>query len=162
MGAPKLLVVDDEPHVVSAVRRSLRGESYQVFGATRACDGLALLAAHRVQVILSDQHMPQHAGGEFLAQVMTLYPDTVRIVLSGHSPARAIRRAIDCGAIHDFITKPWDNEPLRVRLREAFRHYRDVIAPRLAAGHWRCAVGEGPVTFLSDHPGAAGTPEGSR
>lgn len=138
--APTLLVVDDEPHVVAAIRRSLRGEGYRLLGAHSAREGLALLAAHRVAVIVSDQQMPEQGGSEFLARVAALQPDTVRIVLSGHAPMTAVRRAIADGAIHDFIAKPWDNETLRVRVRDALHHHRALAAHGIATRTGRLAA----------------------
>jgi CheY-like chemotaxis protein len=66
--------------------------------------------------------MPQMTGVEFLRQVKTLYPQIVRIVLSGYTELQSITDAINEGAIYKFLTKPWDDEQLRGNIREAFRH----------------------------------------
>jgi len=119
---PTLLVVDDEIGITNALKRTLRREGYRVLTAGSALEGLELLATHEVQVILSDQRMPQMNGSEFLSRVRELYPDTIRIVLSGYTDLETITDAINRGAIYKFLTKPWDDDLLREQLREAFRH----------------------------------------
>ena len=118
-----LLLVDDEPHVLSALKRALRGEGYDVFAAGSAAEGLDILAAHDVQVIISDQRMPEMSGVEFLSRVRELHPESIRIVLSGYTELSAVIEAVNRGAIYRFLTKPWDDEQLREHVREAFRYF---------------------------------------
>jgi response regulator RpfG family c-di-GMP phosphodiesterase len=61
------------------------------------------------------------SGTEFLSRVKQLYPETIRIVLSGYTDLQSVTDAINRGAIYRFLTKPWDDESLRVQIREAFR-----------------------------------------
>jgi len=91
--------------------------------ASNAHDAFELLATHRVQVILSDQRMPGMSGTEFLSEVKAMYPDTMRMVLSGFTDLSSITEAINRGAIYKFFTKPWDDEQLRAEVLEAFRHH---------------------------------------
>ena len=65
--------------------------------------------ALKPNVIVSDQRMPQMNGTEFLSQVKTMYPDTVRLVLSGYTDLRSVTEAINRGAIYKFMTKPWQD-----------------------------------------------------
>lgn len=123
-----LLLVDDEADVLSALKRMLRLEGYDIITATSALEGLELLSIHPVQVIISDQRMPQMSGSEFLSRVRDLHPHTVRLILSGYADLRSVTEAINHGAIYKFLTKPWDDEMLRMDLREAFRHQE--LAPR--------------------------------
>lgn len=118
-----LLLVDDEPSMVSALQRVLRRDGYRILSATSAAEGLELLALNEVQVIVSDQRMPQMSGTEFLGRVKEMYPDTIRIVLSGYTELKSITDAINRGAIYKFLTKPWEDDPLREHIREAFIHY---------------------------------------
>lgn len=122
-----LLVVDDEPAIVSALKRSLRGQGYRILTAKSGEEALELLAANQVQVILSDQRMPQMTGSEFLGIAAKLYPDTMRIVLSGDTEFQSIMNIINCGEIHRFLTKPWDDALLQKNIREAFRRYRQTM-----------------------------------
>lgn len=117
-----LLLVDDEENILSAMRRLFRRDGYQVLAANSGAQGLALLAENQVDVILSDQRMPGMTGVEFLRQAKNLYPDTVRIVLSGYTELQSISDAINEGAIYKFFTKPWDDDQLREQVREAFIH----------------------------------------
>lgn len=126
-----LLLVDDEANILSSLTRLLRRDGYQILTAGSAREGFDLLATHQVQVIISDQRMPEMNGTEFLSRVRDLYPDTIRMVLSGYTEFNSISAAINRGAIYKFVTKPWDDEMLRAEVREAFRHYESTL-PRMA------------------------------
>ena len=115
-----LLLVDDEENIVAALRRLLRAEGWLLLSATSAEQALQLLARHKVDVILSDQRMPGMTGVELLRRAKQLYPDTIRLVLSGYTELQSITDAINEGAIYKFLTKPWDDVQLRVHLHEAF------------------------------------------
>ncbi|MBI2381864.1 MAG: EAL domain-containing protein [Gammaproteobacteria bacterium] len=118
-----LLIVDDEPHVQSAVKRALRNSGYRILTASGAAEGLKLLAQHEIQVILTDQRMPEMSGSEFLSRVKELYPDTIRLVLSGHTELATLTEAINRGAIYKFLTKPWSDEHLQEQVQDAFRQH---------------------------------------
>jgi len=118
-----LLLVDDEPNIVSALKRTLRRDNYSILTAGSGAEGLALMAAHDISVIISDQRMPQMTGVDFLRKVKALYPKTVRIVLSGYTEFDSVTSAINEGAIYKFLTKPWDDEQLRGHIQEAFLRY---------------------------------------
>ena len=118
---PTLLLVDDEQNILRALTRVLRVDGYRILTATNAQVGLEILHEHQVQVIVSDQRMPEMNGTEFLAKVKELCPDTLRIVLSGYSDVATVTNAINRGVIHKFLTKPWNDEELRLEIRNAFR-----------------------------------------
>lgn len=115
-----LLLVDDEENVLAALRRLLRAEGWLVLSATSAEEALQLMARHEVDVILSDQRMPGMTGVELLRRAKQLYPETIRLVLSGYTELQSITEAINEGAIYKFLAKPWDDAELRAHLREAF------------------------------------------
>ena len=117
-----LLLVDDEPNIVSALRRLFRREGYRIVTASSGAEGLQRMAEYEVDVVLSDQRMPGMTGVEFLRRAKELYPDTVRMVLSGYTELQSITDAVNEGAIYRFLTKPWDDERLLVHVREAFAH----------------------------------------
>jgi diguanylate cyclase (GGDEF)-like protein/PAS domain S-box-containing protein len=117
-----LLLVDDEENIVASLKRLLRRDGYQVVTANSGAQGLQRMAEHAVDVIVSDQRMPGMTGVEFLRRAKELYPDTVRMVLSGYTELQSITDAINEGAIYKFLTKPWDDERLRGHIQEAFRH----------------------------------------
>jgi diguanylate cyclase (GGDEF)-like protein/PAS domain S-box-containing protein len=116
-----LLLVDDEVNILNALKRVLRREGYQVLTAENTDLAFELLAKFPVQVIISDQRMPGMSGTAFLERAKRLYPDTVRIILSGYTDLASITDAINRGAIYHFLTKPWEDDKLRAEVREAFR-----------------------------------------
>jgi diguanylate cyclase (GGDEF)-like protein/PAS domain S-box-containing protein len=118
---PTLLLVDDEENILNALIRMLRRDGYRILTATNADDALDILGRNDVQVVLSDQRMPGISGTELLSRVKDMYPNTVRIVLSGYTDLAAVTAAINQGAIYKFLTKPWDDEDLRLQIRDAFR-----------------------------------------
>ncbi|WP_374582883.1 EAL domain-containing protein [Pseudoduganella sp.] len=124
-----LLLLDDEPNVLSSLVRLLRRDGYQILLAHNAQEAFAHLATHDVQVVVSDQRMPEMNGTEFLSRVRKLYPDTVRIILSGYAELESVLGAINRGEIYRFYTKPWDDQALRESIREAFRYHALMHAP---------------------------------
>jgi diguanylate cyclase (GGDEF)-like protein/PAS domain S-box-containing protein len=118
-----LLLLDDEPNIVSALVRLLRRDGYRILTANTAEEAFALLAINDVQVVISDQRMPAMNGTDFLSRVKKLYPGTVRIILSGYTELDTVLNAINRGEIYRFYTKPWDEQTLRENVREAFRYH---------------------------------------
>ena len=118
-----LLVVDDEVGICNALTRLLRRDGYHILVAHSGAEALDLLALHPIQVILSDQRMPGMSGTELLGKVKSLYPDTVRIILSGYTDLSAVTEAVNRGAVFRFLTKPWDDGQLRSQIRDAFAHF---------------------------------------
>jgi diguanylate cyclase (GGDEF)-like protein/PAS domain S-box-containing protein len=116
-----LLLVDDEENILASLKRLLRRGDYHIVTATSAAEGLQRLAEIDVDVIVSDQRMPNMTGVEFLRRAKDLYPHTVRIVLSGYTELQSITAAINEGAIYKFLTKPWEDDLLRANIEEAFR-----------------------------------------
>lgn len=116
-----ILLVDDEENILSSLKRLLRRDGYRILTASGGEAGLELLTGNAVDVIVSDQRMPGMTGVEFLRRVKMRYPDTVRMVLSGYTEFQSITDAINEGAIYKFLTKPWEDEQLRLNIQEAFR-----------------------------------------
>ncbi|WP_213609094.1 EAL domain-containing protein [Pseudoalteromonas sp.] len=124
---PTLLLVDDEENILYSLQRVLRKQPYKVFTCKSAVEAFELLASNDVQVVLSDQRMPQMNGTEFLSRVKDMYPDTVRLVLSGYTDLRTVTDAINHGSIYKFITKPWQDEELKKELKSAFNLYKQRV-----------------------------------
>lgn len=123
-----LLIVDDEENILNALQRFLRRDGYTIYRATTTEQAFDLLAEHDIRVILSDQRLPGGTGTAFFSRVKQIYPDTIRIILSGYADLKSVTDAINHGAIYKFLTKPWDEEELRQVLIQAFKD-----AERLAA-----------------------------
>jgi EAL domain-containing protein (putative c-di-GMP-specific phosphodiesterase class I)/CheY-like chemotaxis protein len=118
-----LLLIDDEPRVLAALRRLLRQDGYRVLAATGAAQAFELMARHPVQLVLCDQRMEEMSGTELLGRIKDMYPDTLRILLSGCTDLKTITESINRGALYRFYTKPWDNRTLRENIRAAFHHH---------------------------------------
>jgi EAL domain-containing protein (putative c-di-GMP-specific phosphodiesterase class I)/CheY-like chemotaxis protein len=124
-GRPRrsLLLVDDEPKIISFMERVLRQEGYTIISTTKASEGFELLATNRIGVVLSDLRMPEMDGIEFLSRVSRLHPETVRIAMSGYADMSMVTEAINRGAIYKFLTKPFENEILRQNIAKAFEQF---------------------------------------
>ena len=118
-----ILIVDDEPHVISALMRGLDEEPFRITGTPSAAEALQVMAGHRFKVVISDERMPGMGGAEFLALVKKHHPETVRIMLTGHASIEAAMRAVNCGEIYRFFTKPWDDIELKLAIRSALEKY---------------------------------------
>jgi len=118
-----LLLVDDEENILHSLVRVLRSEGYHILTATDGEQALQILASNEVQVILSDQRMPGMSGSEMLSHAKELYPETVRMILSGYADLASVTDAINRGNIYKFLIKPWDADLLRANIREAFDRY---------------------------------------
>ncbi|HRF47092.1 MAG TPA: response regulator [Anaerolineales bacterium] len=117
--APTILLVDDEPSVLAALKRALRPDGYRILTAESGAEALELLEREPVAVIVSDQRMPRMSGAEFLELARQYAPDTGRIMLTGYAEPQAIIDAINRGGVYRYISKPWDDGDLRLTLRRA-------------------------------------------
>jgi YesN/AraC family two-component response regulator len=84
--------------------------------------GLELLANNKIDVVISDARMPEMNGGEFLGKVREMYPDVVRMILSGYTDLEAVTTAVNRGELFAFLTKPWDDAELIDAVHDAFRY----------------------------------------
>jgi diguanylate cyclase (GGDEF)-like protein/PAS domain S-box-containing protein len=126
-----LLLVDDEENILHSLRRALRNEGYTIHTAKSARDALDVLARTPIGVIVSDERMPEITGTEFLKRVSALYPNTIRIMLSGYTDLAVVTRAVNEGSIYRFLTKPWEDDALREDIREAFRRWENGLGEGL-------------------------------
>jgi len=118
-----ILVVDDDPHTLAALHRLFRRDNYRVLAASSPAEAFEMLALYRVQVVMCDQRMPVMSGTEFLSKVKEMYPETMRIILSGYTGVQTVLDSINRGSIYKFYTKPWKDAELRDNVRLAFRQY---------------------------------------
>ncbi|MDJ0824910.1 MAG: sigma-54 dependent transcriptional regulator [Rhodobacter sp.] len=117
---PTILVVDDEPHSVAAMRMALE-DDFVVLEALNAQEAWALIEEHWVQVVISDQRMPGKSGIELLTEVRDRWPETVRIIVTGYTETNDMIDAINEAGIYQFITKPWHPDQLQMAVRNAAR-----------------------------------------
>ncbi|HFQ89223.1 MAG TPA: response regulator [Desulfobulbus sp.] len=126
----KILFVDDEQNVLQSMRRQLR-KRFPLQTALSGDEALAILKREGpFAVIVSDMRMPGMNGVELLARVKNLYPDTVRIMLTGNADQETAIEAVNSGQIFRFLTKPCSTAILVPALALAQRQYRLVTAER--------------------------------
>ena len=119
-----LLLVDDEPSILSALRRLLRPHGYRILTAESGAAGLALLEQEEVALIISDMRMPEMDGAAFLKRVRERWPETMRILLTGYADVTSTVAAINEGEIYRYIAKPWDDKEIVNTIREALERQR--------------------------------------
>lgn len=116
---PTLLIIDDELEVTLALERQFK-RKYRVLKAVSAQEALTILETQPVQVIVSDQRMPEITGVEFFSMVKDRFPLTMRILLTGYADIQAVVDAINKGDVYKYISKPWRNDELELSIHEAF------------------------------------------
>ncbi len=108
MEKPSILCVDDEPDNLDALERVFR-KKYNVLKASVPTEAFQILDDHpEINVIISDQRMPQITGVEFLEKSMNTHPETIRILLTGYTDIESVISAVNQGQIYRYLTKPWD------------------------------------------------------
>lgn len=119
----QLLLVDDEPGVLAALRRVFQRQNYQLHFARNGIEALKILEQHEIQLVISDFLMPEMNGSELLARVRERWPDTIRIMLTGHANTEAVMGSIKEGAVYRFILKPWNDDDLRLTIALALEQH---------------------------------------
>jgi len=123
-----VLVIDDEPDVVRSVCDLLRLD-YRVLGATRAREGIRLLGQEPVDVVMTDQRMPDMTGVELLHHVRETHPDTIRLLFTAYADIKAVIDAVNQGSVYRYITKPWEVGELQTVIRDAVERH-DLLVER--------------------------------
>ena len=113
-----VLLVDDEARILSALRRVLRREGYEILTAESANEALRLLDEHAVDAIVSDQRMPGGSGLALLTAAARRRPQAARMLITGVTD-EIPRSALEAAGVCALITKPWDDERLKATLRRA-------------------------------------------
>ena len=119
-----LLLVDDEPGILSSLRRLLRPAGYKIHTAESGKAGLAILEQEPIDLVISDMRMPEMDGARFLEQVRSRWPTTIRILLTGYADVTSTIDAINRGEIYRYIAKPWDDNDLMLIVRDALERRR--------------------------------------
>lgn len=123
---PCLLVVDDEPEVCNSVYHLLH-RNYDVLRAHSAAEASELLEQHDVQIIMTDQRMPEVTGVEMLTQLKPSYPDAVRILFTGFADINSVIAAINQGHVYRYLSKPWQPEELESVVADALAEYHRIV-----------------------------------
>ena len=120
---PRLLFVDDEKNILNALNRLFFNANYEILLANSAKEALDILNVLPVNVIVSDQRMPETTGVELLIQARDIQPNAIRIILTGYTDISAAQQAINQGAIYHFLTKPWNDEEFISVITRALDYY---------------------------------------
>ncbi len=123
MQRSKILIVDDEENILSALKRLFRNEDYEILTAQSGEEALSTLEQQPVDLIISDLKMPNMNGIEFLAKAKERSPGPLRIMLTGHADLKSVIEAIDRGEVYRFLLKPWNNDELKMTIRQALDFY---------------------------------------
>ncbi len=118
----KLLIVDDERANLRLLERLFRHD-YYCLTASSGEEAIKLLEQHDVAVIITDQRMPEMTGIELLKQTAKSRPHMVRILLTGYTEVAALVEAVNCGLVYMYVTKPWNNDDLKLRVSRALENY---------------------------------------
>jgi response regulator RpfG family c-di-GMP phosphodiesterase len=118
----KMLIVDDELANLRLLER-LFSRDYECLTASSAAEAIQLLALHDVAVLITDQRMPVMTGIELLRHTSQTRPHMVRILLTGYTDVGVLEEAINSGLVYMYVTKPWNNEDLRIKISRACDHY---------------------------------------
>lgn len=119
---PAILLVDDEPEILTSLKGLLRRE-FTLFTAESGDEALEILRKNVIQVIMTDQRMPEMTGSELLCKAKQLSGDSVRIIFTGYADIKAVVDAVNHGQLYRYITKPWDPDDLIQALHEAVDEY---------------------------------------
>lgn len=128
-----ILCVDDEESILGILNKLLQREGYEVLVSNDAKRALKMLSETPVDLVISDQRMPEMDGTTFLSQVKVKYPHIVRIMMSGYSDFDSLVSAVNEGEIFRFIAKPWQREQLlgvisaALNQREVIGHMEGVV-----------------------------------
>ena len=119
-----LLLVDDEPNILSSLQRLFRPVGYRILTATGGALGLEILAKEKVDLIISDMRMPEMDGAAFLEQAAARWPQVVRLLLTGYADLTSAVAAVNKGNIYRYLSKPWEDNDVRITVQQALEKQR--------------------------------------
>jgi signal transduction histidine kinase len=117
-----VLYLDDEEHNLISFRAAFRRD-FEVFVTTKPAEAAEMLASNDIQIIIADQKMPEISGTEFLELIKTEHPDPIRLLLTGYADIQAVIDAINKGQIYRYISKPWNEQDLKLIIENAHDYY---------------------------------------
>lgn len=119
----RILIVDDEPHVLKSLERTLMDEDYEVMTTTSGEEALELVRRYRFNVVISDERMPGMLGSDLLATISLRQPEVVKMLLTGYASVEAAIRAVNQGEVCRFLVKPWNDFELKMAIRAGIEKY---------------------------------------
>jgi response regulator RpfG family c-di-GMP phosphodiesterase len=126
----KVIYVDDEENNLLSFKASFRMK-YEVFIAISAKEAITILQQNpEISVIITDQRMPDMTGVEFLESILDIFPDPIRILLTGYADINAVIDAVNKGKIYHYLSKPWKEEELSETIEKAHELYEYEISQK--------------------------------
>src|SRR5258708_17923427 len=126
----KIMIVDDEPANLRVLERLFRPD-YQVVTAPSGAEALALLEQHDVALLISDQRMPAMTGIELMMKTVAIRPQMVKILLTGYTDVGPLIEDLNSHLVYRYLTKPWNNDDLKLTVSRALEHYEMMKAKHL-------------------------------
>ena len=121
-----ILYVDDEENNLLSFKATFRIK-HHVLTALSGDEALKILSSNHIDIIITDQRMPEMTGVEFLEKVLENYPDPMRILLTGYADMSAVVEAVNKGKIFHYVTKPWNEEELDLTINKAYAKYLEKV-----------------------------------
>ncbi len=118
----RILYIDDEKGNCEGFKAAFR-RHYTIYTATTALEGRKILDSNKINIIITDQRMPETTGAEFLASIIQVYPNPIRMIMTGYADLNAVIDAVNNGRIHKYLTKPWDVDQLKMIIDEAYNTF---------------------------------------
>ncbi len=118
-----ILYVDDEQNNLVSFKAVFRIK-YKILTAISGEEAIKILMKNTVNIIITDQRMPNMTGVEFLENILTDYPDPIRILLTGYADMNAVVDAVNKGKIFHYLSKPWNEEELDLTITKAYEVYK--------------------------------------
>jgi response regulator RpfG family c-di-GMP phosphodiesterase len=120
---PKILWVDDEPFILSAVKRLLEMNNFEIVTCLNPHDVEGLLRSNVFHILVSDQRMPQMTGVDLLTSIKEKFPLLTRLMVTGFSDKDLLEEAVNRAGVYRFISKPWDEQELLSDLKASYEHH---------------------------------------
>lgn len=124
-----ILYVDDEMNNLISFKAVFRIK-YNILTAISGQDAIQILKNNLINIIITDQRMPNMTGVEFLESILDDYPDPIRILLTGYADMNAVIDAVNKGKIFHYLTKPWNEEELDITINRAYDVYKQKVEER--------------------------------
>jgi len=140
-----ILFVDDEENNLISFRAVFRLR-YHVLTALDTVKAMEILDAEPVEIIITDQRMPNVTGTEFLGKVLEKHPEPMRVLLTGYTDVNAVIEAVNKGKIFQYLTKPWNEEELDKTIKRAYEVYQ--ANQNIKEMNDKLAVSNGQLEFL--------------
>jgi len=118
----KVLYVDDEKINLQAFRTTFK-KDYEILLASSAKEARQLLSKNKVDIIITDQRMPQETGIEFFLSIKEVHPEPIRLLLTAYSDIQIVQDALESGLVYHYLTKPWEEKYFNNIIRNAFEAY---------------------------------------